>query len=258
MIPVLGIPVVNRPDLLFRCLNSIDYSIELLTIINNGTDKALELLLEEWKYAHGKGMFMPMVENFTSMSFGRNLGVATSWNTIIAETPAEYWELVGSDIEFSPGDLKKIDLFVREHLDMVTMPANWGHSLFAVTKKGWEVIGAFDQNFFPAYSEDQDHMYRIKLSGEPWQDVPDIHAVHGEPPLWGSSTVWSDQTLLSQCKVMQPANLEYYKFKWGGYPGFEEWEHPYNDPTMRFDQWDYRYRDSKEGADGNGSINASG
>lgn len=236
-IPVLGIPVVNRADLLHRCIRSIDYPVESLVIVNNGEDRGVAALLEQLLYEHDYG-FYPFVERFETYKPAHNLGVAGSWNWIIASHPAAaWWELVGNDIQFTRGDLAKISAFVESHLDYVTMPANWGHSLFAVTRAGIEQIGWFDENYYPAYSEDQDHMYRVKLAGAKWQDVPDIHAVHGEPPLWGSSTVWSDQKLLAKCRAFQPANLEYYKAKWGGHPGREEWTHPYDNPSLSLRDW---------------------
>lgn len=224
-IPVLGIPILNRSDLLLRCLRSIDYPVDKLVIINNGKDAGVIAALEQLQ-AEGEFNLSVHIPEY-------NLGVAASWNWIIRNDPeADYWLLVGNDIQLSPGDLAKMDRFIREHPEYATVPANWGHSLFAVTRAGLKGVGYFDESFYPAYSEDQDWMYRLSLAGLPWADCPDVRAVHGEPPLWGSSTVWSDPVLNKQCGITQQNNLEFYKKKWGGYPGKEKFSSPYGDPIL--------------------------
>jgi GT2 family glycosyltransferase len=230
MIPVLGIPVLNRGDLLLRCIRSIDYPADRLVIVNNGDDPSVAAILDQLQMTGDLplAIFKPL----------HNLGCAGSWNWIMRNYPeAAYWLFVGNDIQLAPGDLAKMDAFIRAHPDYVTCPANWGHSLFAITQAGIDRIGYFDGNFWPAYSEDQDHMYRVKLAGAPWADVPDVRAIHGEPPLWGSSTIWSDNALRMRCEVTQRNNALYYKSKWGGSPGQEVFTHPYDDPSLSLKDW---------------------
>jgi GT2 family glycosyltransferase len=222
-IPVIGIPVLNRADLLLRMVRSIDYPVDKLIIINNGDDAGVSAILNQLQ---GEKDY-----NLEIYKPGYNLGVAASWNWIIKNNlDADYWLLIGNDIQLSSGDLAKMDRFIRDHPEYATVPANWGHSLFAVTQAGLDGVGYFDESFWPAYSEDQDWMYRMKLSGLPWSDCPDVKAVHGEPPLWGSSTVWSDPELNKKCGVTQKNNLEFYKRKWGGVPGDEKFLSPHGDP----------------------------
>jgi GT2 family glycosyltransferase len=224
MIPILGCPVLNRGDLLARMLRSIDYPVGKIVIINNGEDAGVAAMLDQFLMM-GE---LPIVVHKPKF----NLGVAASWNKIIRENPADYWLLIGNDIELAPGDLSKIDAWVRSNPEYVVAPANWGHSLFAVMPRCIEQVGWFDENFYPAYSEDQDQMYRIKLAGAPWADVSDCRAIHGEPPLWGSSTVWSDPVLTQRCKITQRNNHEYYRQKWGGDPGKETFTRPFNDQAL--------------------------
>lgn len=228
-IPILAIPVLNRGDMLLRCIRSIDFPIEKLVLVNNGDDQSVAAAIEQLE---GESDF-----NIRSYKPPFNLGCGPSWNWIIKNNPAPYWLLVGNDIEFTPGDLQKIAEFVDAHPDYVIMPANWGHSLFAVTPACIERVGWFDPNFYPAYCEDQDQMYRIKLADAPWQDVPDVHAIHGEPPLWGSTTVWSDPVLNKLCAKTQANNHRYYEIKWGGQPGKEKFTHPYNDESLSLKEW---------------------
>jgi hypothetical protein len=225
MIPVLACPVLNRADLFLRMIRSIDYPVEKLVVINNGDDPGIAAAIEQLT-----------MEGEVALEVTHpvcNIGVAASWNFVMRNYPdALYWLFIGNDIQLTKGDLKKMDHFIRSHTEYATVPANWGHSLFAVTKVGLDVVGYFDENFYPAYCEDQDWMYRLKLAGVDWADCPDVHAVHGEPPLWGSSTVWSDPKLTAKCAITQKNNHMFYEQKWGGPPGKEVFITPFNDPSL--------------------------
>ena len=230
-IPVLAIPVLNRGDLLLRCIRSIDYPVERLIIVNNGNDAGVMGVVrqigEEKEF------------NLIVHKPAQNLGVAGSWNWVMQQDLAEYWLHVGNDIQFTPGDLKLIDEGVRRHPEMVIRPANWGHSLFAIRPRCLETAGYFDANFFPAYLEDCDHMRRINLLGLPWADIgkaadetEQCQAVHGEAPSWGSSTIYADRKLREKNLKTHRNNFEYYKLKWGGPPGEEVFTVPFDNHSQ--------------------------
>src|SRR6185369_9253409 len=46
MAPILGIPVLNRPDLLRECLASIDLDVRLVVIDNSGTGELGDVATE--------------------------------------------------------------------------------------------------------------------------------------------------------------------------------------------------------------------
>ncbi len=224
-IPIMACPVLNRGDLLSRMLRSVDYPIGKIISINNGSDPSVSAVLEQFKITGELPIEIYKPEH--------NLGVAGSWNLAMRMYPdAAYWLFIGNDMCLWPGDLAKIDAFVRAHPDHVLNPCNYGHSLFVVQPSCIEKIGYFDLNYWPAYSEDQDQMYRIQLAGAPWADVPDVRAIHGEPPLWGSSTVWSDPELRKRFAITQRNVGEFYRQKWGGPPGKETFTHPFNDESL--------------------------
>ena len=228
-IPVLGIPILNRADLLRRCIDSIDYPVDQLVIINNGREQDVKQYLEELADSR------PNILIYTPPE---NLGVAGSWNWIMRNCDARWWLHVGNDIQFTAGDLSKICDYVESHPEEVVNPANWGHSLFAVKPHCLEVAGDFDSNFFPAYLEDSDHMWRIHLAGAKWSDVPDVHAIHGEAPTWGSHTIYSNERYLKMNGLTHNNLFLYYRKKWGGNPGQEKFTHPFNDPSWPIQQWE--------------------
>ncbi len=72
MVPVVIVPVLNRYDLLERCLQSIDYPVETLIIIDNGGQSTLH----EYPWVIDRRY----VKNYHVWSMPTNLGVAPSWN----------------------------------------------------------------------------------------------------------------------------------------------------------------------------------
>ncbi|MCA1612884.1 MAG: glycosyltransferase [Acidobacteria bacterium] len=227
-IPLIGIPVLNRGDLLARCVNSIDYPAERIVVINNGDDESVQAAVA------GLQARRPNVEVIKPP---HNLGVAGSWNYFLREYDAPYYLICGSDIQFAPGDLEKIDRFASAHPDDAIMFGNHGYSLFALARRGVELIGYFDENFYPAYLEDCDHSYRLKLLNARASNVPDIHAIHGEAPHWGSSTILSDATFRERNGITHGNNFAYYRAKWGGINGEEVYPTPFNDPSRSPAEW---------------------
>jgi glycosyltransferase involved in cell wall biosynthesis len=230
-IPVLGIPHYNRPDLLDRCVASIDYPVDKLVIVQNGknSDFPHDLL-----WAH-KNVAKEIIHIKHP-----NAGVAGSWNEIIMLFPSPWWMLVNNDIQFTPGDLEKMAGASWEgHEKYAALFGNHGHSFFAVTKRGIRNVGVYDPNLRPAYFEDNDWMWRCKCVGETTIDVPGVNAIHGEQVrghMEGSRTINASPQLANENARTFDNNYRYYVAKTGGPPGQEKFLHPFNNPELR---WNY-------------------
>ena len=199
-IPVLGVPILNRPDLLKKMLASIDYPVDSILIVDNGG-----VVPNEWG---------------TVMTPEHNLGVAASWNYIIESNPdAPWWCIVNSDIEFAPGDLERLARHMETlgGFSFLLTP-----SAFGITKEVVEAVGLFDENFHPAYYEDNDYVYRCGLLGVTCTALPASYA-HER-----SSTIYSDMTYLQENGRTFPENMTYYIRKWGGLPLQEAFKTPFN------------------------------
>jgi len=252
-IPLLGIPVLNRGDLLLRCLHSIDYPVDHLYLINNGNDESVGGALLQisatdhpirryCKYISvGKfnvdlgalprwwGVERPVEQR----QLTANLGVSGSWNEILERLRVmelDYAMISGNDICFAPGDLAKLGRFAATHPDHAVCFGNHGYSLFTISSLAYAAGLAFDLNIYPAYLEDCDHFYRIKLTGAKSANVPDVRAIHGEAPHWGSSTIYSDPVFHRRNDATHAGNFAYYQAKWGGINGDEKFTHPFNEP----------------------------
>lgn len=100
-------------------------------------------------------------------------------------------------------------------------------SAFALSRECWEMVGEFDELFEPAYFEDNDYHYRMKLAG--------VKAVVYPPALfyhYGSRTQNEANETGLPCVsggMFENSRALYVK-KWGGVPGEEKFISPYNDP----------------------------
>ena len=51
-------------------------------------------------------------------------------------------------------------------------------AMFGLTRRAWQIVGEFDEGFFPAYFEETDYCFRAKKSGFEIGYVPEATAVH--------------------------------------------------------------------------------
>lgn len=228
----LGIPVLNRGDLLLRCVVSVDSPISTLFIINNGEDRSVQNMISQIERRDIPNA--KMFENIRIEKF-RNLGCARSWNHIIRTSPGA-WLISGNDIQFSPGDIGKIKDTLARNQDASIVCA-MGYAIYCFTELGVRTVGMFDENFYPAYYEDNDHFRRVALTKAKAVGVDNCKPIHGEAPHWGSCTVNSDPALQRKNAVTFGNLKDYYARKWGGEPGKEKFQTPYN-RDVPLDYWE--------------------
>lgn len=223
-IPVFGIPVLNRGDLLERLVSSLDCPIGKLFIVNNGNDDSVWQAISKIRLG-----LNPLIQEVVVYSESRNLGVAPSWNHIIKSNPtAPYWFICAVDMKFEKGSLAKMYRAAEAaHKSSAALYAD-GYSCFCITQLGWEGVGQFDENIYPAYLEDCDHHYRVKLSGLPYVDIPDMKLQHGDGLLTGSVTINSNPQYARANSQTHGNNFKYYMKKWGGVNGQEVFRTPFN------------------------------
>jgi GT2 family glycosyltransferase len=107
------------------------------------------------------------------------------------------------------------------------MVASHGYACFAINPIALEIIGCFDENFFPAYCEDQDYDRRALVAGLHEGNCSTTMIQHN-----GSGTIARDPALARENAVTQALNLSYYQRKWGGLAGAESLLHPFGDPCL--------------------------
>ncbi len=220
----IGIPILNRLDFLHRCLQSIDHAADVVVVNNNTVDQGFTRELQA----------LAMEREVTVLDQTRNLGVAASWNLIMRTgfESGHHWVFIGSNDTFlHPGS-------IRAAIDMPKEPnvAIWNlreANFFLINRSTIDAVGWFDENFYPAYKEDQDYYYRSTLAGLKWVDVPGASANHV-----GSATIRSNPDYASHNQNTHfNWNLNHYKMKWGGDAAREVFKTPYNRSDVDFRWW---------------------
>ena len=154
MIPCMIVPILKGPDILRRMLDTIDYPVRKLIIIDNG-----DALRETagWPVEH--------VQSTKVIKMPANLGVAGSWNLGIKADPfAPWWLITNFDVEWPDGSLR---MFAEQAsgADVLLAQSPQPYCAFAVGEDVVQRVGLFDEGFHPAYFEDNDYELRCAIEG---------------------------------------------------------------------------------------------
>jgi GT2 family glycosyltransferase len=155
MIPVLSFPTFARHDLAQRMIDSIDYPVEHLVIVDNS----------------GKQEFKPVkpdiVKNLWLIPVPFGVGPGTAGNFVIKATPhAPYWLFASEDTYCPPGSLEKIHNEVdTDALNFTGAVPDWA---FVAIGEGVVLkAGLISELFYPLYFCDNDYERRIDALGIP-------------------------------------------------------------------------------------------
>lgn len=233
-------------------LNCLDYSKKMiptiktkhpyrLILINNGSTDGTEAYFKELAKAY----------NVTAINYPENRGVGPSWNSgirrAILEFNSKYFLIPNNDILLHPecidnlvwaiqaprvalasatdvsGKVSRpedtLALSVPMKNEFIEAPE---FSCFMLKKSTIDSVGYFDPKFYPAYFEDNDYHYRINLRG--LKGVKTNRALYFH---YGSRTMKENEAVKEVVNIAYTANKEYFKEKWGGYPGDEKYRTPF-------------------------------
>lgn len=206
----IGIPTLNRADLLIPSLKKYvnDFLDTDIYIIDNGAQSI--------DFVH---------KNVHNLVQKRNIGVAASWNKLCKEIfKTKDWALlVNDDVYLGYGNIRVNMCIEMSEVGLVQSELNW--SVVLINKDLYEYIGDFDEDFYPAYFEDSDYMYRLKLRGL-------LHEVNNKlNPINGmvSQTYEKAPELVN---LAMKYNRERYIEKWGNIPMFETFNLPFNNTII--------------------------
>lgn len=159
---------------------------------------------------------------------GHNLGVARAWNIgarKVLESNMDYLVCMSAAMRFGPA------LHTTWRRQMETF---WGsnviecdgHSwhLIAFHRRVFEMVGLFDENFYPAYEEAIDFGYRMRHFGleKAW------------PHVWVNALSAGAAMHNEMVSCPNPPLVEYYKEKWGGIKGFETFQLPWGSKPIDY------------------------
>ena len=229
------------------------YSYHIYLIDNNSTEETKN------KLKHFKdSSCITIIENQS------NIGCASSWNQGIVRAKSdfnvEYVAILNNDILLHPDCLDNMIKVIEENqiplvsgfdvckecvtpLDVLKLPIP--NNLFVVDAPQFscytvsvklleklrdldhrheEYFGLFDQKFYPAYFEDNDFHYRIKLAKMRCVCTNSALYYH-----YGSRTVKEHEEVGNVNKHYFLQNKQRYAEKWGGKPGSEKYKTPFNE-----------------------------
>ncbi len=230
----IGIPVLNRGDLLTRLVESIDVAAEVRIVVNrigpvDGSVAAAVRAMEE----RPPGPVRVVVERVEG-----NLGVSGSWNRIIEGFGGDCW-IANSDIAFTPGVLGEAMAQVAATREIV-LHHLWAAACFFVTAEFTRTLGWFDENFYPAYCEDQEMSLRSARLGVRRRNFTELG--EGRVRHAGSETVKSAATPVR--RFIQEAHGRarcYLERRWGALPPRGESlparRHPFDNPALHGADW---------------------
>jgi GT2 family glycosyltransferase len=205
----IGIPTLNRADLLIPSLIKYvqDFNGIEIHIIDNG-DQDLE------KYEKYNNIFIHTQH--------KNIGVAASWNILCDIIYAKHeWALLLNDDVYLGYDAEIINQVIDDNNTFGLIQSHLNFSVILLQKDFFEFVGRFDENFYPAYYEDSDYLYRMKLLGV----YQGVDAKLNPKDARVSQTYEKSPEFVND--AMKYSRLRYIE-KWGNIPLLETYKTPYN------------------------------
>lgn len=208
MIPAVITSIMNRPDYLDRLIDSIDVPVERGLIVDNG------------RTGYQRDGWTVMQPPF------RSLGWPGTLNFGIAQTPdAPWWLLVNNDAYFEPGMLAHLVAGVTTQERPAVLHHEW--TVVALPMAVVERVGLFDEwSFYPLYFDDTDYARRCYLAGVEVIEGP--WCLEGDDGDQHAGTTRSDPELARANNLTWALNRAAYVSKWGGPPGRETFDTPWN------------------------------
>ena len=175
-----------------------------------------------------------VIDNYS----GNNVGVGPAWNAGLihaAQLGIDHAIVVNDDVVFKPGVMRKMVEAIDKGYALVSPqnetgvchPNGLNFWCFGVNPGEFlRAYGTFDENYAPAYYEDDDMAYRIGLLGGVIRTLDDY--IYHEVQKTSNDVITRD---------IWDKNLALYTRKWGGEPTRERFSHPYNDLSKSPKYW---------------------
>lgn len=207
MIPVVGFATLARFDMAQRLIDSIDYPVEHLVIVDNSGKKEFKPKTSE------------LIQNLWLIQVPHGLGANGAWNLIIKSTPhAKYWVIPNDDSYFAPGSLQKIaDNVHLKKFNFVNVNPKW--SCVVPTEGSVMKAGLWDEAFHPIYFDDDDYEWRMEKLGVEFHYI-DAEVLHDNSSTLKSGynernsvTFSRNQSLLTNKKVAEDTGVRGWSLK---------------------------------------------
>lgn len=215
----MSIPTLSRYDLLMNAMETIAASTRhpnVMMIIDNGGN------LQEWM---GSRKFPLPTQVYVPSA---NLGVGPSCN-VAWKAARQYYLHSNDDVVFDPDCIRLLEEAAKaqpaNHFFLPFHEEGAAFTVFLASRDMFTMTGGFDEQFWPAYLEDDDLGRRMNLSGIERVYVKEAKYVH-----FTSSTLKSYNQVETQLHHKRfEANEQRYREKWGAAQNSpDQWLIPYN------------------------------
>lgn len=209
---MLGIPFVNRPDLLKLALQSVELLWPHALIIDN-SDSGLDPTM--WP--------VPIVRPPVPLAFSQTMNLL---QRLAAERSCDVSFFMHNDAEAGADTPARLLAMVEEAF---ASAQRWGvafthyDTLAAFNMAMVRIVGPWD-TVLPQYFADTDYYLRVRLAGYELLNTGLQMTHHNN----ASSTLKSDPQRQFLNSVTFPLYERYYTTKWGGLPGSETYDWPFN------------------------------
>ena len=164
-----------------------------------------------------KNAASPLVEQILVKKYRYNIGVSASWNYGLMNMECPYNIIVNSDVSFFPNTLANIyHIMELQQTKCTVIQFGIGMSAFGITNRTFCKVGPFDENIWPAYSEDCDYVKRLKQQSCSIQKRGKrTWFYHYGSASWRTSSPKSEYRRQIQNSQKYFNNFDYMHLKWG-------------------------------------------
>lgn len=224
------VPSLVRADRLEKCLESICEHVPQahVRVFNNWTHSGVAKVCAHFEAASNGS------HKFTIHSHPENLGCAGSWNLGLKkffEEGHDWVVVMNDDVRVRKGAIESLKECLDSGADLAWSSESM--ACFGIKKSTLDAVGWFDENFWPAYHEDEDFAHRMRLAGLKPSGAAGAVVDHDR----SSSLNYSDLMWFKHRMKTDHQNLLYYGRKWGGVPNFEKFTRPFNDSKCELSYW---------------------
>lgn len=227
---LIATPVMVQGEKLVKHFKTIDVPVKRYYVLDNsmGLDPSVEEAIDY--ICDNKP---DNIEQIVVVTNNQNAGFSGSVNQIVRDnTDCDHWLITGYDWWAAKNQYKKLlDIPFGDGVLLGEGRIDF-FCAFILTPSLIEKVGLLDENFHPGYYEDNDYVRRVDLANVNVINVP-LLCEHDR-----SSTLNSSAKFKQKNKFTFQKNFEYYVSKWGGGPGEEVYETPFN-KGFPIDYWSF-------------------
>lgn len=212
----VGIPTLNRFDLLSKCIDAVlagSLVPDVIYVIDNSGGK--------WE-GHPSPRVKVIVPPY-------NLGCARSWNLLMSLVSPMPLVILSDDVYVGRNTCESL---VTCDAGFVVADGSHAMMAFMIRPEAWSTIGPFDEVFWPIYHEDNDYCRRAFVAGVDMVCPANDGFIDCGPSATKQALSAEDE---AEWNRMFDICRQYYLSKWGGLPHQESYHRPFNGDLSRGD-----------------------